>query len=379
MSDVLVIGSGLIGASIGLALAGLRDVCLSDAEPAAVETAVRVGAGRAWDGSEPAELVVVAVPPGVTATTLAAAMRAGLAKTYTHVASVQSRVQREMETFDLDLTVLVGSHPMAGRELGGASSAVADLFQGRSWALCPHPASSQLAVDAVAALATACGAVPVLLPPREHDEAVALVSHVPHLAAAAVAALLLPPAAAASALSLAGPGLVDVTRVAAGDPSLWQQVLEQNAALVAPLARRLGEDLLATAALLDGLAAAAQGSEASPGGQDERRRAALVEVLERGRSGRALVPVKRGVQDTGFSSVSVVLRDEPGQLVAVLSLAAAEGVNIEDVRVEHAAGRRTGNAVLLVHPHDRDRLIGLLAGFDGRAHEESGGPGPVVD
>src|SRR5690348_17217139 len=99
MSDVLVVGCGLIGTSIGLALQGSDqgDVTLHDLEPAALEEAVRRGAGRRWDGAEPARLVLVAIEPAHTADQLLALQRLSVGVTYTHVASVQSQVQAQIE------------------------------------------------------------------------------------------------------------------------------------------------------------------------------------------------------------------------------------------------------------------------------------------
>ena len=300
MSDVLVVGSGLIGTSIGLALAGERDVCLSDASDVHLRAAVARGAGRAWDGREPAAVVVVAVPPARTAARLVELMQQRVGRTYTHVAGVQAPVQEQVLSGP-GTARFVGSHPMAGRELAGPAAAAGDLFLGRRWAVCPTPSSAPDAVQAVERLAIACGAVPVRLPADEHDAAVALVSHLPHAVSALLAGMLR--GDQGRTLDLAGPGLADMTRIAAGDPELWLQVLAANATRVGPLLTELARAMSVAAALLGQLAGTAPGQ-----GEPADPVTALRGVLERGRQGRALVPVKRGLLDSGFASVRVVLR-----------------------------------------------------------------------
>lgn len=349
MSDVLVVGTGLIGASIGLALRGERDVCLTDADPAHLHTAIELGAGRAWDGTEQAALVVVAVPPAVTADRLVAMIRQRAGRTYTHVASVQSPIERAVQQRS-PTAAFAGSHPMAGREKAGPGAAGAELFWGRRWAICPTPESSPAAVLAVEELVAACGAVPVRVRAAEHDASVALLSHLPHAVSMLLAGML----TAGQDLQLAGPGLADMTRIAAGDVELWLQVLSANAELVAPLISALAGDLVHTADLLAELAG--RDAPARPDLQWELRH-----LLERGRQGRTRVPVKRGLVESGFASIAVVLRDEPGQLAAVLLCAGAAGVNVEDLRLEHVPGRPTGVVHLVVRPELDDQLRAALA------------------
>ncbi len=335
MADLLVVGTGLIGTSVGLALRGSYDVVLADPDPDAVEVAVSRGAGRRWDGAEGARHCLVAAPPSAVAAVVAG-LPAGA--TISHVASVQRAVHGDLVAAGVDLERVCGSHPMAGKEQSGPAAASATLFVGRPWVLCPSASTSPAALAATRRVAETCGAEPVEMTAEEHDVAVALVSHLPQVAASAVAAVL---AGSSGRLDLAGPGLQDTTRVAASDPRLWVEVLRQNAAAVAPLVRALGEELAAAAESLERLAADADaGADA----------VALQDLLVRGNRGRALVPRKRGEHDRDFVLVSVAVSDEPGQLAGVLVSAADAGINVEDVRVEHLPGRPTGVIELLVHP-----------------------------
>jgi prephenate dehydrogenase len=352
VADVLVLGCGLIGTSIGLALrqAG-QDVLLSDSSPESAAVAASRGAGRLWEKGESAGLVVAAVPPAVTGKTLVAAQRADLGQTYTHVASVQSLVQADLESLSSDLSQVVGGHPLAGRELSGPAAAEASLFVGRPWAVCASSSSSPQAVSAVHALAQACGAVPVDVPIEVHDASVARLSHLPQVAASALAGLLAAQnASAAVRFELSGPGLVDSTRLAAGDPELWTQILSANAGHVAGPVRALGERL---SGLADELERAQAGD---PGAV-----AALTAFLEEGRRGRDLVPLKRGRASIDFSTVRVDVDDQPGRLAALLTSAGAAGINVEDVHVEHVPGRPRGLIELLVRAEAAQALATALA------------------
>lgn len=336
-ADVLVVGTGLIGTSLGLALHGQADVLLTDMDAAALATAVRRGAGRAWDGTERARLAVVCTPPAAVAAEVRRLQVDGVVRAATHVASVQAPVQAALEAAGCDLTAVCGSHPMAGRERGGPEAAVATLFSGRPWVLCPGPDTSPQTLTEVEDVVRRAGGSPVRLPPDRHDAAVALVSHLPQVAASALAAQLL--RGAPDAAALAGPGLQDATRIAASDPRLWREVLALNAAGVAPLVRALAQDLAAVAAALES-------------GDDEP----VTALLTRGAQGRALVPVKRGERDAAFSTVRVSVPDTPGRLAGLFVAAGEAEVNVEDVRVDHVPGTPRGVIELSVREPARERL-----------------------
>jgi prephenate dehydrogenase len=352
-ADLLVVGSGLIGTSVALALAGVRDVLLTDTSPQALDEALARGAGRRWDGSEPARLALVCVPPRGVAPALVDLQRRGVAATLSHVASVQADVQRDIEARSGDLAGVCGSHPMSGREVSGPGAATADLFHGRAWLVCPSPATGAAAVRDVIGLARDCGADPVIAAPDEHDARVALVSHLPQVAASAVAARLV--GAGPEVVRLAGPGLLDTTRIAASPVALWSELLQLNAGQVAPLVRALAEDLLAVAGALDALDA-----QPSAGALDT-----VADLVARGNQGRALLPVKRDSRDRDFATVVVDVPDRPGQLAGLFLAAAEADINVEDVRVDHLPGRPRGAIALLVGDTERDRLSQVLeqAGF----------------
>jgi prephenate dehydrogenase len=350
---VAVIGTGLIGTSVALALRERGcDVWLSDRDPAAAALAAGIGAGRPLpaDGPPggPAELAVIAVPPAVTGSVLAQAQAAGLARWYTDVASVKELPLASARELGCNITVFVPGHPISGRERSGPAAARADLFLGRPWAICPARETSQDAVEAVSALAAACGSQPVRMSVAEHDAWAALVSHVPHLAAALLAAALR--RAPEGALALAGQGLRDMTRIAAGDSELWTQILAANAAHAADLLTSLAADFATAAGLLEDVA---KGDRTAPG--------RLTELLDGGRAGVARIPGKQGGPAPSYQVVQVVIGDTPGELARLFQAAGQAGINIEDVRIEHSPGLPAGVAELYVTPQAADGLAAALA------------------
>ena len=350
---LVVIGTGLIGTSVALAARGLgAAVWLADLDPAAARFAAGLGAGdelpQAGPPGGPADLAVLAMPPAAVAPALAAAQERGLACCYTDVASVKELPLARARELGCALASFVPGHPLAGRERSGPAAARADLFLGRPWAICPAPETSAEATAAVAALASACGAQPALMTAADHDRWVALVSHVPHLVAAAMAARL--ERAQEAALALAGQGLRDVTRIAAGDTGLWTQILAANAAHAAELLPAIAGDLTAAGMAL---------AEAARGDETSLKR--LADLLDRGGAGVARIPGKQGGPPPAYAVVQVVIGDQPGELARVFDAAGQAGINIEDVRIEHSPGLPAGVLELSVSPSAAGRLIEALA------------------
>lgn len=342
--DLLVVGTGLIGTSLALAVGGQWDVVLADRDDTALSVAVTRGAGRPWDGSERVRHAVLALPLQAIPTELYRLQQLDIAPTWSHVGSAQSFVQQQIETLPIDPSSVCGSHPMAGSERSGPTAASATLFAGRPWALCPSARTSERALAATLQMARLAGGNPVQLTAAQHDVAVALVSHLPQVASSALAAVVLAEGEKdPGALRLSGPGLQDSTRIAASDPTMWTEILRHNAGAVAPLVRALAEELGRAASDLEGL-------RSDGGGRAEThdRSTGVRGLLDRGNAGRRLVPVKHGEHDRAFAVVRVAVPDEPGQLAGVLVAAAKAGINVEDVRVEHLAGRPRGVIELLV-------------------------------
>jgi prephenate dehydrogenase len=343
--QVRIVGAGLLGTSIGLRLRqhGV-DVVLDDVSPSARSLAVDYGAGRApADGDAPV-LVVVAVPPDVTAEIVHRELQAHPEALVTDVASVKSLPLDELLALGADVSRYIGSHPMAGRERGGAVSARADLFVGRPWVIAGHDDITYRRAALVEDLALDLGATPVEMTPEEHDAGVALVSHVPQVVASLTAARLRD--APDASLALAGGGVRDVTRIASSDPALWVQILGANAPRVAAVLRELRDDLDGVVAALD--------APSAPGA-----RRAVADVIGAGNAGVSRLPGKHG-QSTQFRSVVVMVDDTPGQLARLLTEIGEIGVNLEDLRLEHSPGALVGLAEVSIVPEQEDRLIAEL-------------------
>lgn len=357
LGQVRVVGGGLLGTSIGLALRKLgHDVIVSDTSPATQALAVDYGAGRAPGIADNPALIVVCVPPDVTPAVVLAELAAFPNAVVTDVASVKLPILDHLASAAnaLGNTALlanyVGSHPMAGRERGGAISGRADLFNGRPWVIVPHntesvPASGHAAVDLVTDLALNLGAQPVTMDAVEHDHAVAAVSHVPQLISSLLAARLI--STSAQEIALAGQGLRDTTRIAASDPNLWVQILSANAEQVAPVLKDFALDLSSVIAALENVAA--------PGSLS-----AVSRAIEQGNRGVSRIPGKHGSRHTDYSVVVAMIDDKPGELARLLTEIGQIGINLEDMRLEHSPGAQIGLVELSVLPQVEAQLIADL-------------------
>ncbi len=347
MSELLtgpveVVGAGLLGTSIGLACrrAGL-ETFLHDVSLEHLRTASGLGAGRPRRPEDRPQLVVVAVPPDHLGSEIVEALRRTDA-VVTDVGSIKSEpLQTVGEQLPDELSRYVGSHPMAGSERSGPLAASAALFDGRPWAITPHDESAPQAVSLVEELARVCGAVPVTLDPGEHDRAVARISHLPHLLAVLVAGRLAD--APDSHLALSGQGVRDVTRVAGGDPELWEQIVRHNNEALRGLLAEVREDLDALQNAL------------SDGDGD-----VIGSLLARGVAGTEAIPGKHGGPVRATRSVFVSVPDHPGELARLFADAGAADVNIEDVHIDHDPGRPVGLVELLVEEARAEHLLSSL-------------------
>lgn len=330
---------------------------MQDPSPTSLALAVDMGAGALDPGGEP-RLVVVAAPPDVAGKLVAQNLRRFDAALVTDVASVKHAVLADVlgelgEQAPELLERYAGSHPMAGRARSGAGSAHADLFYGRPWVIVPTEWSGTAVQLAVRELAVDLGAVPVTLAPEDHDEAVALVSHVPQLVASLLAARLAdaPP----EALALAGQGLRDTTRIAASDPELWTRILAGNAKPVAAILEKIRDDL---DALVERLAdpQVMPGMPVAPGAT-----AAINRTIAAGNRGAARIPGKHGGAPRRWGVVEVLVPDKPGELGRLFSDLGDAEVNLEDLTLDHSAEQPVGMARLMVAPDRVQVAAGALA------------------
>ena len=364
---VHIIGTGLLGASLGLALsANGHQVTLEDTSPTAQQLAADLGAGQvlnskttvaeaadptgATDAASPAahpDIVVVATPPDVAARVIASALEDYPNATVTDVASVKTRLLeavRELAT-GTQLDRYIGCHPMAGREKSGAIAAQSDLFTARPWVICSDEDTPADRLGEVIAMAEDTGASVLHLDPRIHDAAVAKVSHVPQIVASLVASQLRH--APLEEISLAGQGLRDVTRIAASDPGLWTQILTGNAEEVRSVLVDLRTELDEVISAL----------ELGPGSTG-----LLAKAIALGNEGHDRIPGKHGQPPTTYAVVTILVPDTPGTLARLFKDIGDLGVNVEDFRMDHASGRKLGMVDVSVVPAIQQELeIGLLS------------------
>jgi prephenate dehydrogenase len=346
---VVVIGTGLLGTSIGLGLRGRGvAVYLSDPSPTNQAVAVDIGAGlplASIDDERP-ELVVVASPPDVTADVVERALADYPDATVVDIASVKAAILRDLRNRGADLSRYVGTHPMAGREKSGPVAARGELFTSMPWVVCPTEESSAGALQTARALATDLGALVSQFTAEEHDGAVALVSHLPQVMSSLLASRLQD--TPMHALSLAGNGLRDTTRIAASDPTLWVQILGANAGKVVEILYGVREDLNRLIGTLEDPAAAGA-------------RLDLAQLMSEGNAGQARIPGKHGGPPQAYSWLTVLVDDRPGQIARLLTEIGEIGVNLEDLRLDHSSGQNVGMVEISVLPSAHDLLVEALS------------------
>ena len=346
LSPTLVIGTGLIGASIGQCLTKQGvEVFLADADHSHAVVAASRGAGVvASPRPETVQLVIVATPPSSAADAVIDALHRYPNAAVTDVASVKSSIETAVLAATAnkpdDTRRYVGSHPMAGSQHAGPLTASPELFLDRTWVIVTRPDQSPVAVALLYALVSACEARPVEMDAATHDRAVAAVSHLPQLMASLTAARLLDDDP--RDLTLAGQGVRDVTRIAASDTTMWRQIVAANTEAVRSQLQAVQKDLALLIEHLD-----------DP--------ASVEDVLKRGRAGAAALPGKHGKAMSELESVVVQIPDTPGALAHLFADIDRLGVNVEDLSIEHDPVREAGFLAVQVTPERAEPLAFALS------------------
>ena len=345
LGKVRIVGSGLIGTSIGLGLVqrGIA-VEMVDSDPLAQALAKDLTGGVVVPDPE---LVILALPTSALSQVIQREIVLNPQSTFMDVGSVKSEVVLQVKTFPGLSTRFLPTHPMAGREIGGAGSARADLFQGRSWILTPEADCAPESKNLVLELITILGATPIELSAEDHDAAVAKISHLPQIAASLVAKQLT--GTPAEWMELAGQGLRDTTRIAGSDEKLWKEIIYSNRAEISELLISLQNDLTQMIKSLD-----------DP--------AKIADLIAAGRDGKALIPGKHGGKAREYSYLPIVIDDKPGQLGAIFNECAAMQVNVEDLNIEHSPGQLSALITLSLSADDADKLSAHLTSIGWNVH-----------
>lgn len=347
---VAVIGTGLLGTSIGLAALRAGDEVRgvdrdpSNAACAASRLGVPVGASAeaalSW-----CTLAVVATPVRSVAHAVAEALSAHPDALVTDVASVKTSVVGEVRARVVDPATrarFVPGHPMAGTERTGPASAAAGLVDGATWVLTPDGDTSEDHVGRIEAWVRRLGAHPFRMSAHRHDRLVATVSHLPQIASTALMDLAVGrEAGEADALLLAAGGFRDLTRLAASHPGLWSEILTANGAEVVAAI----DDFVAALVRIRNLVGARDG-------------AAVEAAFARAKAARLALATRARVR-SGVAVLLVPIPDRPGALAAITG--ALTDVNIEDLQIVHSTEGGAGMVHLTVSTDALDGATTALA------------------
>ena len=345
LTSARIVGSGLIGTSIGLGLVqrGVQ-VHMVDSDVKAQSLANDLVGGVSISNPD---LVVLAIPTSQLAAVIREESELNPQSTFIDVGSVKNEVVLQVETISGLSRRFLPTHPMAGREIGGASSARADLFQGRSWILTPSADVDSVSRQLVLELIEHLGATPIELSALDHDRAVARISHLPQIASSLIAKQLTgtPP----EWMELAGQGLRDTTRIAGSDESLWKEIIYSNRNELQQLLVNLQNDLQS---MIDSL-------------EDPQQ---IAQLIAQGRAGKALIPGKHGGKAREYFYLPIVIDDKPGQLGAIFNECAAMNVNVEDLNIEHSPGQLSALITLALSESDAEKLSTYLTSIGWNVH-----------
>lgn len=345
LTQVRIVGSGLIGTSIALGLSthGIR--CqMVDSDPRAERLASDL-IGRTLVDSP--EIVIFALPSHAIPQVIEVEFALNPHSTFMDVGSVKCEPLLYVRASSLPLERFVPTHPMAGREIGGAAAARGDLFATRSWVISPESSCSKESIALVTELIGVLGAHVIALPADEHDRAVAAISHLPQITASLLAQSL--NSIPKEWLELSGAGVRDTTRIAASDPGLWSEIIYSNRDEIAPIAKKMYEALGEFIAQLD-------------------HTSAIEEFINRGGIGRARIPGKHGGRAREYTYLPIVIDDKPGQLAAIFNECKSISVNVEDLTIEHSPGQLSALITLALSSADAQLLSDHLSAIGWNVH-----------
>ena len=349
VETVAVIGTGLLGSSVGLAArrAGVRSIRGWDSDATTLQESAGAGAidhpaASLADAVAGADLVIVAVPVGaLVQTTRDVLAAAGPETTVTDVGSTKRALAA------VDDPRLVPGHPIAGGHTGGPTRASVDLFDAATWLLTPLPRTDAARIDLVEQFVAALGARVVRLDADEHDRLLALTSHLPH----ALANLLMRRVAAGGeeALGFAGASLREMTRVAGANPTMWADIFVENGDLIA-------EALAAHRTELGDVERALR----------EGDRAFFEEWIASSADARGrMLGYAYQTDATALNRVRVRVPDKPGVLARITQTLGAAGINIEDFELRHVSPDYGGELVVLVTGAENAELARTLLRREG--------------
>ena len=347
LAQVRIVGTGLIGTSIALGLARLGvKIDITDSDPVHERLARDLLEGSLASGAP--DLVVIATPPNSIFQVLQEEFRTYPDAMFIDVGSVKTELLVQVEQLPALAKRFLGTHPMAGRESGGARSAQSDLFNGRAWIVTPTSVTEGRVRETFSELARCLGAIEYEMGGREHDDLMASISHLPQVLSTALAESL----QSSSRLDLAGQGLRDMVRIAASDPKLWSEILLANKRSIIDAIERFSTKLSELKKSIEQ--------------NDEEE---INSHFVNGAKERARVSGKHGAQPRNYVELLIVIEDRPGQLSALFQHCAEVDANIEDLSIEHSPGQETGLISLSFSPMDAERVTTHLQSHGWKVHQ----------
>ncbi len=339
-SNIAIAGLGLIGSS----LAGALKRAYPDARIFGVDADSRtcvVAKERGWvnEASLPddaafdsflkdeADLVVIATPVAAVDDHFRKIAASGFSGVVTDTVSTKAHILESARELLPEAVSFIPGHPMTGSEASGVDAARTDLFEGTNWILCPDGSTDPDRFQQLHELICGLDARVISLPPEEHDAAVAIVSHVPHMVASSLMRLMLDHAGDGGALlRLAAGGFKDTTRIAAGSPKLWCGIAFDNADALSDGLKEMGGIISSYARAIE-----------------ERDEAALVDLLTVSADARRALPAQWVPGSDKLLEVRIPMVNRKGVVAEVTTIASSVGCNIQSIEIDHVS---EGNAVL---------------------------------
>ena len=347
LSSVKVVGSGLIGTSIALSLKnhGLT-VQMQDRDPKSEHLANDLVGGV--EIKHP-DLIVISASIEANLDLILESLKINPESIVMDVGSVKSNLLDEVSKLSENAENFISSHPMAGREVSGAESARSDLFQGRAWLGINSEFSSDQARQYLTEVVNICGGTLYWLTAKEHDDAVAAISHLPQILSTSLAYTLAD--LDTSTLNLAGQGLRDLLRLSGSNPKLWSELLLANKRSLAIYLEEMSKTLSTFQKSLL-----------------EDDQVMLENIFKSGNDLYAKLPGKHGGQLRNYAYLPIVIDDQPGQLAKIFDECAKIKVNIEDLSIEHSPGQQTGLITLALNEKDALELSKHLQNVGWNVH-----------
>ena len=331
---IVLIGGGLIGGSISLALSRLNiEHYLIEQNPEVQK--ILEGNGSTFKPIDYLDinLVIVAVPPEVNGDVIESALARFTKALVIDTASIKEPISKQLIDNN-NKNRFIGTHPMAGKEQSGAAFADMNLFADRVWIVCPSDASGKH-IEFLSEFLSHLGSIVVQMEPSEHDRIISKISHLPQVLSSTLASLI---DAHSDRVDLAGQGFRDVTRIAKSNSELWSQILIGNSDNLALDLKGIIQQL---SALLESL--------------KNNDKHAIRNFFDQAQKQAMAFPGKHGQHKPGFASFKVRVKDEPGSLAALFHLAGNLNINIEDVYIDHVVNRPVALVTLYVDEADLDR------------------------